>query len=154
MKVGSNGFMWYLRADTSSFLKQCIIKLYNLLKMNFHRVILMMYKDVLKAFKVETCTVYLYFFILYLISHTCGKSRMERTNKSKKKTNHIYSPPPIRLECISLVLLGLPCYHHKMEVILLNVNIYSNQYSRYHYVCKVFLWPSICLLSESFIRDL
>ena len=48
---------------------------------------------------------------------------MERTNKSKKKTNHIYSPPPIRLECISLVLLGLPCYHHKMEDILLNVNI-------------------------------
>ena len=48
---------------------------------------------------------------------------MERTNKSKKKTNHIYNPPPIRLECISLVLLGLPCYRHEMEVILLNVNI-------------------------------
>ena len=50
---------------------------------------------------------------------------MERTNKSKKKTNHIYSPPPIRLECISLVLLlGLPFYHHEMKVILLNVNIF------------------------------
>ena len=48
---------------------------------------------------------------------------MERTNKSKKKTNHIYNPPPVRLECISLVLLGLLCYHHEMEVILLNVNI-------------------------------
>ena len=30
--------------------------------MNFHRVILMMYNDVRRAFKVETCTVYLYFF--------------------------------------------------------------------------------------------
>ena len=63
------------------------------------------------------------FFILYLIFHICGKSRTERTNKSKKKTNHIYIPSPIRLKCILLVLSGLPCYHHEMEVILLNVNI-------------------------------
>ena len=93
------------------------------------------------------------FFILYLIFHICGKSRMERTNKSKKKTNHIYNPPPVRLECISLVLLGLPCYHngsHTSEC----KHLYSNQCSRYHSVSKVFLCHIICLLSESFIRDL
>ena len=89
--------------------------------MNFHQVILMMYNDVPKAFKVETCTVYLYFFHIvfnfpYLWKVTNGKNK-------QKKTNHIYNPPPIQLEGISLVLLGLPCYHHEMEVILLNVNI-------------------------------
>ena len=78
----------------------------------------MMRNDVRRAFKVEPCTVYLYiFFILYLIFHICGK-----TNKSKKSPNDIYSLVLISLECISLVLLELPCYHHETEVILLNVN--------------------------------
>ena len=60
------------------------------------------------------------FFILYLIFYICGKSQTERTNKSKKSPSHIYSLLLIWFECISLALLGLPCYHHEMQVILLN----------------------------------
>ena len=61
------------------------------------------------------------FFILYLVFHDCGKSQMEE-NRSKKSPNHICSLLQIWLECISLVLLDLPCYHHETEVVLLNVN--------------------------------
>ena len=50
--------------------------------MNFHRVILMMYNDVRKAFKVETCTLYLYFFHIvfnfpYLWKVTNGKNKQK-----------------------------------------------------------------------------
>ena len=43
LKGGSNGFMWYLRLILVFLLKQCIIKLYNFLKMSFHPVVLMMH---------------------------------------------------------------------------------------------------------------
>ena len=69
--------------DIQVLLKHCIIKLYIFLKMSFHPVVLIMCNDVRKAFKVEPCTVYLYFFHLvfnfpYLGKVTNGK------NKSKK----------------------------------------------------------------------
>ena len=98
-------------------LKQHIIKLHNFLKMNFRPAILMACSRLLKLKHVHYMCI---FFILFLIFHICGKSQMERTNKSKKSLNHIYSLLLIWLECISLALLGLPCYHYETEVILLN----------------------------------
>ena len=50
--------------------------------MNVHPVVLMMYNDVRKAFKVKPCTVYMYFFYLvfnfpYLWKVANGKNKQK-----------------------------------------------------------------------------
>lgn len=119
MKGGSNSFMWYLRLILVVLLEQCIIKLYNFLKMSFHPVVIMMCNW---SWNMYSISVFFspclnLFNFSYLWKVTNGK------NKSKKSPNHIYSLLLILLEFISLVLLDLPCYHHETEVVLLNVNI-------------------------------
>ena len=74
-------------------------------------------------------------------------------NKSKKNPNHIYSLLLISLECISLVLLDLPCYHHKTEVVLPNVNISIHTSVIDSILFPKFFCDPIFVFYESFIRD-
>ena len=129
----------------------------NFLKMNFHPVIFMMCNDVHKAFKLEPCRVYLYFFHL-VFSFPCLWKVTNGKNRSKKSPNLICSLLQIWLECISLVLLDLPCYHHETEVVLLNVNtsihtrnkIWSslkfNHFFIFHFISLI--WYSVTLFYE------
>lgn len=74
-------------------------------------------------------------------------------NKSKKSSNHICSLLLIWLECISLVLLDLPCCHHETEVILLNVKISIHTSMIDSIPFPKFLCDPVFAFYESFIRD-